>query len=256
MPGIIMYPLNLTTQNANMRYIKQQAFLYPDTSSYNGAASGDGSQQGFVYWSANQPSNSSKQWVVRAVIFDSFQTHQASQTALNTTNFQFSVMSTSRWTLPLMYSTRSLNDWAAYMYGQTRGWYPPRSHQSSLEQVLSTMSILSGSGNAWQKPLVPGQERKYGCLVDCFNIGIEIYIVLSVFVFLLLLVLGVDLYSLIYYKLGRTSKIDDELSCVPTDLLSWQLAMVKRSTGNDHLTNKDLGNISYAYVKTDNNMRP
>ncbi|KAF7876722.1 hypothetical protein EAF04_001806 [Stromatinia cepivora] len=122
-------------------------------------------------------------------------------------------------------------------------------YKPQLELVLNTMSILSGSENSAWLHIQPGQSSTYGCLINGSVFSIEVVILFYALILVLLMAISIDLYAFISYKIGRVGEKGKELSYVPTDLISWQLAMVKKSTGNEGLTKGDLKEIWFAYVR-------
>lgn len=253
-PGIAIPTSKTKTKKEVIDYVDKQNFMY---SSYNtgnwSSAWGErddlySSPTACVIWSPDQPSKARKQWSVRVIMVDSLD-YRTSQSVVNTTNFQCSVVrNSSIWPLPLVPSHESLDSWSDYLFGAIHH-FNTSTYRPKLEKVLNTMFILSGSGNQWTQSLRADQDKKYGCLADGLAIGIGIYIMLFFLIFMLLLVIAANIYAFRYYKLGHDGKMEDELSSVPIDLLSWQLAMIKVSTGNEHMTMKDMRTVSYAYVR-------
>ncbi|KAJ8063994.1 hypothetical protein OCU04_007839 [Sclerotinia nivalis] len=240
-----------------MNYSSEKGFLYTQASSFKGSVAVTGGPlQGFVYWSANELANSSStsQWGVRATIMDKVQYISPNQTA-TTNNFQCSIVSTAKnWTPPKMPAQESLDEWAEHMYGAIRNqssW----TYKPQLERVLNTMSILSGSENSAWLHIQPGQSSTYGCLVNGSVCSIEVVILFYALFLVLLMVIGIDLYAFLSYKFGGVWEKGKELSYVPTDLISWQLAMVKKSTGNEGLTTGDLKEIGFSYVREGEGMQ-
>ncbi|KAM3072103.1 hypothetical protein ACMFMG_008565 [Clarireedia jacksonii] len=227
-------------------------FLYPQ---YRRMAAGtwpdDTVLQSFVYWSANAFSNeTTKQWNVRASVIGGLNQTNSNQTLI-TSNFECSIIkaTSQNWSPPLMPST-VIGDWVKYLYGETRG-YNSNSYGSTLEQTLDTMSMVAGSMNGWAIPLQPGQDPLYGCTVYGATVDSAVYIMLFVLFAIFMAVVGIDLYAFAIYKFGRDKQSGDELSYVPTDLLSWQLAILKQSTGNEKLKLNQLKDVSYAYRQKD-----
>ncbi|PQE07934.1 hypothetical protein CJF32_00003063 [Rutstroemia sp. NJR-2017a WRK4] len=226
-------------------------FLYPQNKTMAGGTwPGSSTLQSFVYWSANAYSNERKQWNVRASMINGLNQTNNNQ-SLATSNFECSIVKSAsqEWIPPIM-PTTVITNWAQYLYGQSR-LQNASSYGYMLEQTLNTMSMVSGSGNGWNIQLQPGQDPNYGCLNEGTVVDLAVYIMLFVLVAAFLAVAVIDLYAFASYKFGRDKESEDELSYVPTDLLSWQLAMIKQSTGNEKLKSSQLKNITYAYRRKD-----
>jgi hypothetical protein len=250
-PGTPINRPDWESQSAAMSALDQDNFLYPQTKSMAaGTWPGNSTLKSFVYWSANAYSNETKQWNVRASMIAGLNQTNSSQ-SLVTSNFECSIVKTTsqEWTPPLM-RLGVISGWAQYLYGQIH-LQNASAYSSTLEQTLNIMSMVAGSDNGWKMDLRPGQDPHYGCLLYGTIVDPAVYVMLLVLFAIFLAVIVIDLYAFATYKFGRDKQSGDELSYVPIDLLSWQLAMVKQSTGNEKLKLNQLKNVSYAYCRKD-----
>jgi hypothetical protein len=238
--------LDLESKTAAMSAINKVNFLYPQIKDIAAAFwPGKNSLQDFVYWSANAYSEETKQWDVRASMVNGLDQPNNSQSLL-ASNFECSSapITSQKWTPPLMPSSVIAN-WSQYLHGKLL-LSNSSSYNLTFAQTLDTMSMVAGSENSWGQQIIPGQDSHYGCLSYGAAISSVVYIMLFVLVAMFLAVLVIYLYGSATYKFGYMQS-GDELSYVPTDLLSWQLAMIKQSTGNEDLRMSQLKNVSYAY---------
>lgn len=110
---------------------------------------------------------------------------------------------------------------------------------------------LAGRGNKYKRATVPGQSSTYGCVVKVTVIAPEIIALFCALVILFLMVIALNIYALGGERLGRAGDEGAVLNCIPTDLLSWQLAMLKHGTGNENMMTRNMNKAGIVYLKDD-----
>lgn len=147
----------------------------------------------------------------------------------------------------------SLHKWVHYMYGSIRhGGNSTKYYRPELERVLNTTSILAGGGNKYKRATVPGQSSTYGCVVKVTVIAPEVIALFCALVIILfLMVIALNMYALEGERLGRAGDEGEVLDYVPTDLPSWQLAMLKHGTGNENMMTRNMIKVGLVYLQDD-----
>lgn len=230
--------INTTTLQT---YLEIQNFLSPATQSIGGATSVEnGSYQGFLAWSGTLDGNSSSSWEVQTTIANSL----GGNSPLAARNFKCSLVKyVATWVPTPMPANETLSAWANTMFGFVSE-IPVSHYATQVETILNAMSMLAGSGNQNSLPLPPGANPHYGCVMNGSKIYVAVYLILLLLFVILLALLIADLYQLIRYRINKRHGLVEE---IPTDLISWQLNMVRRMTKDKKLKSKDLHKYSYVY---------
>lgn len=219
-------------------YLTTQKFLDPSTQSVGGSVLNNGTFTGFVGWSGNFDSNDSSTWGVSATIANSI----ANVAPVIASNFKCDLtIRRTGWTPTPMPTNQTLVGWSDIMFGFV-SQVPVSHYRVQVETILNAMSILAGSGNSNSRQLPDGTEVRYGCTMNGTQFYTGIYLVFAILFLILLILLVAELYQLGRYCCNREK---DKAADIPTDLLSWQLNMMRRMTGEKTLKTKDMKKWSY-----------
>lgn len=229
-----------TNKAAVTSYLSQQNFLSPDTETIAGAVdANNGSYQGFLAWSASG-TDLAESGIVRATIANGLE-GDSPQVAINIEcNLERTL---SSWTPAVISANATLQAWANIMFGFVSE-IPVSRYSTQVSTILNAIIMLAGSGNQNHRRLDAGANSQYGCVTEGTQIYLTVYVIFLFLMALLLVLLVADLYSLIRYRYNKRHGLVEE---IPTDLISWQLAMVRRATGIKKLKQKELPNYSYVY---------
>jgi hypothetical protein len=231
--------INATTLQT---YLEAQNFLSPATQAIGGATSVENdSYQGFLAWSGTLGDNSSSSWEVQTTIANNLD----GNSPLPASNFKCSlvVRDVAAWVPTPMPANETLLAWVNTMFGFVSE-VPVSDYATQVETILNAMSMLAGSGNRNNRQLPSGVNPHYGCVMNGSKIYVAVYLILLLLFVILVALLIADLYQLIRYRTNKRHGLVEE---IPTDLISWQLNMVRRMTKDKKLKSKDLHKYSYVY---------
>lgn len=234
-------PADWANNTALNSYLEAQKFLSPSTLSLGGAIDAvNGSYLGFLAWSGILDAGDSSSWGVQTMIANGL----GGDSPLAASTFNCSLVKTiSTWTPTPMPTNATLSAWKDIMFGFISE-LPVSHYATQVETILNAMSMLAGSGNRNNLGLPSGANPRYGCVMNGSRIYIAVYLILLLLFVILLTLLVADLYQFIRYRINKRAKLVEE---IPTDLISWQLNMLRRMTKDKSLTTKDLHEFSYLY---------
>lgn len=222
-------------------YLTKQNFLSPDTKSTAGAVLvSNSSYEAFLAWSADKETISSGVGKVRATIANGL----SGDSALVASNLECTIVkNVASWDPVPIQANGTLAAWVNIMFGFVSE-VPVNHYGPQVSTVLNAITMLAGSGNQNRRRLDANAVQTFGCVTEGTQIYISVYVIFMALAALLFVLLVADLYSLIRYRYNKRRGLVEE---IPTDLISWQLAMVRRATGIKNLKQKELPNYSYVY---------
>jgi hypothetical protein len=221
-------------------FLDNQDFLFTEASDLSGSISTNTSEwEGFIGWSANQPDDSLEQWSVRA----SIATNLINSTA-TVTNLQCQLVETrAGWTSPVMPSNQTLMEWGPRVYGFIMNAEPDYLGYF-VEWMLNAMVMTAGSGNKDQRDLPDGARTDFGCSVQGTQIRPEIWVILCAVLLILVPMLFAAMY-LFASQLFKDKSPHLNLSKeAPNSVQDWQLALLRRWTGNDEIKARQMKQYS------------
>jgi hypothetical protein len=237
-------PADWANTTSLQSYLNAQNFLDPSTESVAGAFGVNGSAyQGFMAWSGIfDKSVPYTAWEVQATIANGLN----GTSPMTASNFRCSlVKDVASWTPTPMPTNETLTAWKDFMFGFV-SQVAVSHYDAQLTTILNAMSMLAGSGNQNNLGLPTGANPFYGCVLPGALIHVAVYLVGILLFVIFLCLLVADLYALIRYRINKRRKVVN-VEEIPTDLISWQLNMLRRMTKNKKLQTKDLHKYVYVY---------
>lgn len=225
-------------------WLDKQTALYHNYSRYDGSSTTSGIFNAVVAVGTDQPSTSKEIWNVSAIVSNDLST----KTTVNATNFLCSLNITNPfWTPAPMDPGLSFTSWLPSILGMILE-IDSSLFQQNLEIALNTMSILSGSGNHHfhntTNANATGAGTTFGCWQNVNYIQWPIFLVLLVFSVILVAMLLANIYDLFMISSSKNREITEQF---PIQLLDWQLAMARRSTGDESLKEREIGELEYIW---------
>lgn len=239
-PDSMIYPADLATSDTLRSYLDVQKFLNYSTLSISGAGNADDdSYSAFMAWSGIFDSSVQfSRWEIRASIANDL----TGNTSLPVSNFKCSIVKyVPAWTPAPMPTNETLNGWKEIMFGYVYE-NSVEYYADQLRTVLNAMSMIAGSGNLDNRHLVEGAEIRYGCIVEGAKIDIAVYLIGTFLLTILFGIIVADFYQFIRYRMNKRKKLVEN---IPTDLISWQLEIVRKMTDHKELTTRDLKKYKY-----------